>query len=79
MVHIGCKIIAKRTGKRRYALDSNHFDGIFLGYKSNMDHLKYWDVKAQKYRTARHTTVDELQYGLPPEQRNAASQHNIQQ
>ena len=79
LLTFGCKITPRKTGKRRHALDSHHFDGIFLGYRSTMDHIKYWDIKAQRCRTAKHATVDELQYGYSPDQRNAASKHLIEQ
>ena len=41
LLTFGCKITPQKTGKRCYALDSHHFNRIFLGYHSTMDHIKY--------------------------------------
>lgn len=78
LITFGAKITARKAKHRTTALDPNSFSGIFLGYRSTMDHLVYWDHKAQCRRTAKHLTTDELQYGDPPHQRSPASKYLIE-
>lgn len=73
LLTFGAKITARRAKTRTTATDPNSFQGIFLGYRSTMDILIYWDTKAQRRRAAKHHVADELQYGDPPQKRSPAS------
>jgi hypothetical protein len=78
LITFGSKITARKAKTRTTALVTNSFSGIFLGYRATMDHLVYWDDRAQCRRTAKHLTTDELQYGDPPNQRSPASKHLLE-
>jgi hypothetical protein len=78
LLTFGAKITARKAKTRTTTLDPNSFSGIFLGYRATMDHIIYWDDKAQCRRTAKHLTSDELQYGDPPNLRSPAAKHLIE-
>jgi hypothetical protein len=48
LLTFGAKITARRAKARTTATDPNSFQGIFLGYRSTMDIIVYWDTKAQR-------------------------------
>ena len=78
LITFGAKITARRAKTRTTATDPNSFQGIFLGYRSTMDIIVYWDTKAQRRRAAKHHVADELQYGDPPVRRSPASKYLIE-
>lgn len=78
LLTFGCSVTPKKANKRTSALDPNHFEGTFLGYKATMDNIKYWDINQQRERHAHHMSIDELQYGRNPEHRSPASRHLLE-
>jgi hypothetical protein len=43
-----------------------------------MDNLVYWDTNAQRIRTAKHNTHDEVQYSDDPTAQSPASKHLLE-
>jgi hypothetical protein len=74
----GAKITAQCAKAHTTATDCNSFQGIFLGYRSTMDIIVYWDTKAQQQRAAKHHVANKLQYGDPPNRRSPASKFLIE-
>jgi hypothetical protein len=78
LITFGCRVTPKKAGRRNTATDPNSYDGIFLGYRATQDNIRYWDLNAQRERSATHMSKDEVQYGDHPERRSPASKHLIQ-
>jgi hypothetical protein len=78
LLTFGSRITPKKSTQRGTALDPNAHDGIFLGYRATMDNILYWDTKAHRVRTAKHTAHDEVQYGEDPAARSPASKHLLE-
>ena len=75
LLTFGTKIIAKKAGRRKNALDPNAYDGIFLGYGATMDNVRYWDNNQRRKRTGKHNAYDEIQYSVTPTKRSPAGKH----
>ena len=78
LITFGAKITAKKPGTRPTATDPWTYDGIFLGYQTTMQNIKYWDVNSRAVKTAKHDLKDELQYGDDIENRSPASEHLLE-
>jgi hypothetical protein len=78
LITFGAKITTRCAKARTTTTDPNSFQGIFLGYRSTMDIIVYWDTKSQRRRATKHHVADELQYGDPPDKRSPASKHLIE-
>jgi hypothetical protein len=78
LITFGCRVTPKKAGRRNTATDPNSYDGIFLGYRATQDNIRYWDMNAQRERSATHMAKDEVQYGDHPERRSPASKHLIE-
>jgi hypothetical protein len=61
----------KKSTQRGTAFNPNAHD-------ATMDNLIYWDTNAQRVRTAKHNTHDEVQYGDTPTARSPASKHLLE-
>jgi hypothetical protein len=65
----GVRVCAKRTGKRRRKLNRHDFTGIFLGYSSTDQNIKYLNLTSSIVKTCHHAQFDEawyLQHEHPP-------------
>jgi Reverse transcriptase (RNA-dependent DNA polymerase) len=78
LLTFGTKLITKKAGRRKNALDPNAYDGIFLGYGATMDNLRYWDTHKQRKRIGRYHQHDELHYSNPPNKRSPAAKHLLE-
>ena len=78
LITFGCRVTPKKAGRRNTAADPNSYDGIFLGYRATQDNIRYWDLNAQRERSATHMSKDEVQYGDHPDRHSPASKHLIQ-
>lgn len=73
LLTFGARIKAKKTQQNQNQLDTNHFNGIFLGYRATQDNILFWDTDAQRTRTAKHCSMDEFQYGEDAQNRSPAA------
>ena len=71
----GAKITAKQPGDRPISLNPHTYEGIFLGYKTTMDNIRYWDINTGNLKRARHDSKDEIRYGSTPSKSSPASDH----
>jgi hypothetical protein len=65
----GARVCVKRTGDQRSKLDKHNFTGLFLGYTSTDQNIRYLDLDSGNTKTCHHTTFDEawyLQDARPP-------------
>jgi len=58
----GARVCVKRTGDRRSKLDKHDFSGLFLGYTSTDQNIRYLDLNSGITKTCHHTTFDEAWY-----------------
>ena len=61
----GCRIYAKKPGKRPAKLDHHTSNGIFLGYKSTMKNVYYIDEKTSVIKIGVHAIFDEAHFTVP--------------
>jgi hypothetical protein len=65
----GARVCIKQTGARRSKLDKHDFTGLFLGYTSTDQNIRYLDLKSGTTKSCHHATFDEawyLQDNRPP-------------
>eukprot|EP00934_Nitzschia_sp_Nitz4_P003732 Nitzschia sp. Nitz4//scaffold38_size140716//78423//80572//NITZ4_003148-RA/size140716-snap-gene-0.165-mRNA-1//-1//CDS//3329550081//3722//frame0 len=79
LLTFGSRMTPRKTGKRPTTLDPHAYHGIFLGYTTTTNNLRYWDTKSQQEKITRHTAKDELHFGNDPAHRPPAQQHLIAQ
>ena len=70
----GSKIYAKRSTKRKYKLDNNVDEGIFLGYTATNQNIIYVDAKTGRFKTATHVIFDEAHMSTPTSNTPIAAQ-----
>jgi hypothetical protein len=58
----GSRVCVKRTGDRRSKLDKHDFSGLFLGYTSTDQNIRYLDLNSGITKTCHHATFDEAWY-----------------
>ncbi len=58
----GVQVCMKRTGARRSKLDRHDFRGLFLGYTSTDQNIRYLDLDSRITKTCHHATFDEAWY-----------------
>jgi hypothetical protein len=61
----GSRVCIKRTGDRRSKLDGNNFCGIFLGYASTDQNIRYLDIDTGLVKRSNHAKFDEAWYLQP--------------
>ena len=61
----GSRVCVKRTGKRDAKLDRHDFTGIFLGYTTTDENIRYIDVNSGVVKTSHHARFDESWYLQP--------------
>ena len=65
----GSRVCVKQTGDRRAKLDKHDFTGLFLGYTSTDQNIRYLDIHSGLTKTSHHAIFDEawyLQDSRPP-------------
>ena len=55
----GSRVCVKRTGDCRSKLDKHDFSGLFLGYTSTDQNIRYLDLNSGITKTCHHATFDE--------------------
>ena len=70
----GCRIYAKKTGKRPAKLDGHTASGIFLGYTATMKNCRYIDDKTGQIKIATHAIFDEAQMTSKPQETPISAQ-----
>ena len=78
LLTFGCRITAKKPGKRATTLSEHSYDGIFLGYSATTNNIVYWDPETGREKSALTPTADELHYGTEPTNRPPAARHLIE-
>jgi hypothetical protein len=58
----GARVCVKRTGDRRSKLDKHDFSGLFLGYTSTDQNIRYLDLNSGITKTCQHATFNEAWY-----------------
>ena len=61
----GSRVCVKRTGKRRSKLDHHDFQGIFLGYTTTDENIRYIDLTTRVVKQSHHAIFDEAWYMHP--------------
>ena len=61
----GCRIFARKPGKRRAKLDNNSTNGIFLGYTSSNKNVYYLDDKTSNVKMGTHALFDKAHFTVP--------------
>ena len=61
----GCRIYAKRPGKRPAKLDHHTSNEIFLGYTSSMQNVYYIDNVTHTVKIGVHAMFDEAHFTVP--------------
>jgi hypothetical protein len=65
----GARVCVKQTGTRRSKLDKHNFTGLFLGYTSTDQNIRYLDLNSGTTKSCHHATFDKawyLQDNRPP-------------
>jgi hypothetical protein len=58
----GSRVCVECSGNRPSKLDKNNFSGIFLGYTSTYQNIRYLDINSGIIKTSHHDTFDEAWY-----------------
>jgi hypothetical protein len=58
----GARVCVKKTGARRSKLDKHDFRGLFLGYTSTNQNIRYLDLDSGNTKTYHHATFDKAWY-----------------
>jgi hypothetical protein len=58
----GARVCVKRTGARRSKLNKHDFRGLFLGYTSTNQNIRYLDLDSGNTKTCHHATFDKAGY-----------------
>jgi hypothetical protein len=58
----GARVCMKQTGARRSKLDRHDFRGLFLGYTSTDQNIRYLSLDSRITKTSHHPTFDEAWY-----------------
>jgi hypothetical protein len=58
----GARVCVKQTGPRRSKLDKHDFPGLFLGYTSTDQNIRYLDLNSGITKSCHHATFDKAWY-----------------
>jgi hypothetical protein len=58
----GSRVCIERSGNCHARLDKHYFSGIFLGYMSTDQNIRYLDINSGAIKTSHHATFDEAWY-----------------